>query len=911
MDTSSEKNPESQENILLRIPVLSSYAEGLESHVRERYLKKISVVGVDPAAIPKEQFHSECLPPIEVSDLLSYLVLETSYYTNKQFKAFKSLEAYKQVVSGFVNSVQGAEILNKIVVVAKVKHSQRMNDPLIDIWIIAESDGTILSAHCLGCKAGLAESCSHVASVLFYIEAVTRIQGKLACTQTKCTWILPTYVREVPYSKVRDIDFSSAKKLKKTLDQRIDSLHPNFGEQQKNSAEKDDLSSPIASLSGEEMQAVYAKLNACKIKAAVLSFIDPYADQFIDESRSLPIIPDLFETGNVDLAYPELLRKCVEVTLDISDEHVNKVELNTRDQASGSGFFRHRAGRIGASESHAAFHTNIAQPSQSLIKTICYPSLYIVNTKATRHGKRHESDAVNAYEAAVKTGHVNLTVKKCGLFINKEHEFLHATPDFLVSCDCCGTGCGEVKCPIVIKDGNFENFAQQKNSCLEKVNGHLQLRKNHSYYYQVQQQLFSVPGIKYCEFVVCAIDEKKRMNLIVLRIYPDVQHWNSVLPKLETFWRICILPEILGRWYTRRCTVPPKLPDKDGICFCRKIRHEETISCSNKNCPYKRFHPSCLSLTAMRKPKTWYCPHCSRLPQFKRRGGTRTSAQPPTASIQAAMKLDNICICKTKPSTTEKVVECHGDNCENGKFFHLSCLGLNRMPNNYQTTWKCSECNKVATVHSATNLTKYCSSSDSSSGEEESDISIIKVTHGSSDKSSPLGNLTDSHFDLILSPTGWLDCDIIHQAQVLLRGENSSIEGFQRPTLGPVRNFDVVSGEFIQILHTGHSHWVCVSSIGCELGHVNLYDSLYHDSVLTQEVEEQTNDLLGGCLVALNPMPVQQQTNGSDCGVFAIAFSTCLVFGEDPTFINFDAQSMRTHLASCLSNGKFTLFPTF
>ena len=67
-----------------------------------RYLKKISVVGVDPAAIPSEQFSSECLPPIEVSDLLSYLVLETSYYTNKPFKAFKSLEAYNQMVSGFV-----------------------------------------------------------------------------------------------------------------------------------------------------------------------------------------------------------------------------------------------------------------------------------------------------------------------------------------------------------------------------------------------------------------------------------------------------------------------------------------------------------------------------------------------------------------------------------------------------------------------------------------------------------------------------------------------------------------------------------------------------------------------------------------------------------------------------------------
>ena len=64
------------------------------------------MVGVDPTAIPREQFYLECLLPIEVSDLLSYLVLETSYHTNKQFKAFKNVEAYKRVMSGFVTSVQ-------------------------------------------------------------------------------------------------------------------------------------------------------------------------------------------------------------------------------------------------------------------------------------------------------------------------------------------------------------------------------------------------------------------------------------------------------------------------------------------------------------------------------------------------------------------------------------------------------------------------------------------------------------------------------------------------------------------------------------------------------------------------------------------------------------------------------------
>lgn len=225
------------------------------------------------------------------------------------------------------------------------------------------------------------------------------------------------------------------------------------------------------------------------------------------------------------------------------------------------------------------------------------------------------------------------------------------------------------------------------------------------------------------------------------------------------------------------------------------------------------------------------------------------------------------------------------------------------MPNNHRTTWKCPACKKVAPARATNTSTTCSSSSDSSSSENESDIVIKKVTQGETEKTGALANLTDYHFDLMINPTGWLDCDIIQQAHVLLQLENPAIAGFQRPTLGPVRNFDVVSGESV--------HWVCVSSIGCVPGYVNLFDSLYHDSVLSQEVEEQTNDFLGGRLIALDPKPVQQQTNGSDCGVFAIAFATCLVFGVDPTFINFDTQGMRAHLATCLRNGRISLFPSF
>jgi len=48
---------------------------------------------------------------------------------------------------------------------------------LVNIWVIFENERIILSAHCFGDKAGLAESCSHIASVLFYLEATTRIQA--------------------------------------------------------------------------------------------------------------------------------------------------------------------------------------------------------------------------------------------------------------------------------------------------------------------------------------------------------------------------------------------------------------------------------------------------------------------------------------------------------------------------------------------------------------------------------------------------------------------------------------------------------------------------------------------------------------------------------------------------------------
>ena len=386
----------------------------------------------------------EAVEALEALDLVSYLVLQTSFYTKEQFKNFKSLQAYNQMVSGFITSILGQIFADKYVVVAKVRHLQRMNNPPVKLWIIIMKDGGILSAHCPGCMAGLGECCSHVASVLFYLEVSARLNDKLACTQVKCSWLLPTAVKHVGYLRVKDIDFSSAKKMKSDLDKSIESLDPAddtftvaaFTRCSTPVSNKTKLGSRNSCLvdiksSLEELDDFCKTLSDCKIKPVCLSLEEPYADSFISQTRDITSILDLFDPKYLELDYIALLKECHHVRIDITDEHIKLIEKSTVERSKGNAFFRHRSGRIGASKCYAATHTNPAQPAQSLIKSICYPHVFRFNTAATIHDCKHEDVAIEGYTTYMKQRHVNFNVTKCGTFIDPDHPFLHATPFFM------------------------------------------------------------------------------------------------------------------------------------------------------------------------------------------------------------------------------------------------------------------------------------------------------------------------------------------------------------------------------------------------------------------------------------------------------------------------------------------------
>ena len=78
------------------------YTETLSIGDKRRYLEKTEEVG-DPYGYPLSALSQDDLPPVRSTDIY-YMVLTTSFCTSERFKAYKSMDAYKYFLSGFVTT---------------------------------------------------------------------------------------------------------------------------------------------------------------------------------------------------------------------------------------------------------------------------------------------------------------------------------------------------------------------------------------------------------------------------------------------------------------------------------------------------------------------------------------------------------------------------------------------------------------------------------------------------------------------------------------------------------------------------------------------------------------------------------------------------------------------------------------
>lgn len=87
-----------------------------------------------------------------------------------------------------------------------------------------------------------------------------------------------------------------------------------------------------------------------------------------------------------------------------------------------------------------------------------------------------------------------------GFVASVEEPWLGASPDAIV--DLLTNGIVEVKCPFVCRECTLEEVANgSKPFCVQSTPDGLVLDRSHSYFHQVQVQLF-VCKAKFCDFVV-------------------------------------------------------------------------------------------------------------------------------------------------------------------------------------------------------------------------------------------------------------------------------------------------------------------------------------------------------------------------------------------------------------------------
>ena len=101
----------------------SSYFQSLDPPTQKRYREKIELLGqVDPYDIQECYLAEdvESLPVVTYLDIVNYFIFTPSPYTSEDMKAYKSLEAYNQVLNGWVRDVRNFSKKDYILVIGKV-----------------------------------------------------------------------------------------------------------------------------------------------------------------------------------------------------------------------------------------------------------------------------------------------------------------------------------------------------------------------------------------------------------------------------------------------------------------------------------------------------------------------------------------------------------------------------------------------------------------------------------------------------------------------------------------------------------------------------------------------------------------------------------------------------------------------
>ncbi|XP_071121974.1 uncharacterized protein [Mytilus edulis] len=386
-------------------------------------------------------------PPVYISDIIKYLSEKnTSGKMKEILQDYKIGKAYEYFKNGFLQEIfyHDIDARSKYCFLrAKCVPSQKIKDEEHDVWVCVEkATGEIGSSYCT-CTAGLGGTCNHVAGLLFRVEAANKL-GASACTSLPCTWKVPSKIKGVKPTKIKDLRI-------------IKSRHG-----------QSDSKRPLVSQSKSQYQPIPESKDNLDIFSAVLKKSIPNACIFkgfvtenVEQTVTKPVSEDI-----TAYTIQDIKTKCNEQTNFLSnmpkynESEIQKVMLSTIGQSSKEKWHEIRSGRLTSSNFYE-IHTKVQSYKKKegvtfdlLISRLMGYKKLNPNIRSLKHGREMEPEAKLCYLAGMKkAGHTNVNITECGIFLDKDITYLGASPDVLVDCACCGSGVVEIKCPLVQKCG--------------------------------------------------------------------------------------------------------------------------------------------------------------------------------------------------------------------------------------------------------------------------------------------------------------------------------------------------------------------------------------------------------------------------------------------------------------------------
>ena len=423
---------------------------------------------------------------------------------------------------------------------------------------------------------------------------------KTTCTDEPCRWN-QDYVKKVepqPMSRIKFYKETSVQRSRLKARRRI---------------------KPVPPATQEDQNQLLSALKSSSANPIVFSCFDGYSEPFHWKKKpkadpKLPVsLRTLYSLSNSELADAELISKCEEVlrTIKISVDQQAYLYDITKAQSDCLDWYEQREGRITSFTAHSVLHTDIQNPSKSLLKSICFPDKKELRVPAVLWGKEHEKDALKDYEQTMKTmvpQHINWSCQKAGLLVDTDLPFIGASADGVTLCDCHGKRVIEVKCPYSFRDKTLQEFLADPNCYIQNN----KLRTNHKYYTQVQMQMY-IHDVQQCDFVVWS----PKFTLIVY-VHRDNVFCEKLITTCISFYRKCVLPELLTRKLEHSTIEGQKQKlskenEQPKFCLCQQPEdpNRKMIGCDEPKCKIQWFHFECVKLK--REPKgSWFCRSCKK-----------------------------------------------------------------------------------------------------------------------------------------------------------------------------------------------------------------------------------------------------------------------------------------------------------